>query len=167
MLFKSSCYSAALATCLLLPAVALLPAGAMAQTETPVAGAAAAPKVKAAMAKKPALRADRVEQHISQLHAELQITPAQQGAWDQFAQVMRDNAKNMTQTLEQRGTTYASMSAAENMQSYAQVTEVHAQDTQKLAAAFQTLYGSMSDEQKKNADAVFRARSDHPGHHKG
>jgi hypothetical protein len=80
---------------------------------------------------------------------------------------MRDNAKNMNETLEHRGTTYASMNAAENMQSYAQVAEVHAQDTQKLAAAFQTLYGSMSDEQRKNADAVFRARSDHAGHHKG
>jgi protein CpxP len=165
MLIKSTCYSAALATWFLLPVVTL-PAGAMAQTQTPVAGAAAAAKSKPAMAK-PESRADRVEQHITQLHTELHITPAQQGEWDQFAQVMRENAKNMGKTLEQRGTTYASMNAAENMQSYAQVAEVHAQDTQKLAAAFQTLYGSMSDEQKKNADAVFRARSDHPGHHKG
>jgi periplasmic protein CpxP/Spy len=164
MLIKSTCYSAALAIGLLLPAVAL-PAGAMAQTQTPVVGAGAAPKAKAPV--KPESRTDRVEQHITQLHTQLHITPAQQGAWDQFAQVMRENAKNMGETLEQRGTTYASMNAVENMQSYAQVTEVHAQDTQKLAAAFQTLYGSMSDEQKKNADAVFRARSDHAVHHKG
>jgi protein CpxP len=164
MIIKSTCYSAALATWLLLPAVAL-PTGAMAQNQTPVAGASAAPKAKAAV--KPESRADRVEQHITQLHTQLHITPAQQGVWDQFAQVMRENAKNMGETLGHRGTTYASMNAAENMQSYAQVAEVHAQDTQKLAAAFQTLYGSMSDEQKKNADAVFRARADHAGHHKG
>jgi protein CpxP len=164
MLIKSTCYSAALATWLLLPAVAL-PAGALAQTQTPVAGAAA--KSKTAMAK-PESRADRVEQHIAKLHTQLLITPAQKDAWDQFAQVMRDSAKNMDETLEHRGTTYASMNAAENMESYAQVAEVHAQDTQKLAAAFQTLYGSMSDEQKKNADTVFRARSDHAAqHHKG
>ena len=61
------------------------------------------------------------------------------------------------------------MNAAENMQSYAQIAELHAQDTQKLAAAFQTLYGSMSDAQKKNADTVFRARSEQRDvqHHKG
>jgi protein CpxP len=165
MLLKSTCYSAVLATWLLVPAVAV-PVGAMAQTQTPSAGAATTPKAKPAA--KPESRADRVEQHISQLHTQLRITPAQQTAWDQFAQVMRDNAKNMNETLSQRGTTYASMNAAENMQSYAQIAEVHAQDTQKLAAAFQTLYGSMSDEQKKNADAVFRARSERAvQHHKG
>ncbi len=164
MLLKSTRFSAALATWLLLPAVAV-PVGAMAQTQTPVAGAATTPKAKpAAKAESPA---DRVEQHINQLHTELRITPAQQGVWDQFAQVMRDNAKSMNDTLTQRGTTYASMNAAENMQSYAQVAEVHAQDTQKLAAAFQNLYSSMSDDQKKNADTVFRARSERAvQHHK-
>ena len=101
MLLKSTCYSAALATWLLLPAVAM-PVGAMAQTQTPAAGAATTPQAKTAT--KPQSRVDRVEQHINQLHTQLRITPAQQGAWDQFAQVMRDNAKNMSETLTQRGT---------------------------------------------------------------
>ena len=35
---------------------------------------------------------ERVENHIKQLHAQLHITPAEQSQWDQFAQVMRDNA---------------------------------------------------------------------------
>ena len=35
----------------------------------------------------------------------------------------------------------------------------NAQDMQKLSTAFQTLYSSLSDEQKKNADEVFRARA--------
>ena len=43
----------------------------------------------------------------------------------------------------------------------------HARDTEKLAAAFQILYDAMSDAQKKNADAFFRARGDHPTHRKG
>jgi hypothetical protein len=32
----------------------------------------------------------------------------------------------------------------------------HAQDMQKLVPAFQTLYDTMSDSQKKTADQVFR-----------
>ena len=105
-------------------------------------------------------RRDRVEQHITQMHAQLHITPAQQAQWDQFAQVMRDNAKGMDQILEQRGASLASMTAPENMQSYAQIAQQHAQDMQKLSAAFQTLYSGLSDEQKKNADEVFRARGE-------
>ncbi len=170
MLLKSTRYSATLAMWLLLPAVAM-PISAMAQTQAqtqapaPAPGAATTPKAK--IAAKPVSRAERVEQHITQLHTQLHITAEQQGAWDQFAQVMRDNAKNMDETLEHRGSTYASMNASENMRSYADISQVHAQDTQKLATAFQTLYGAMSDAQKKNADAVFRARSEHVKHHKG
>ena len=44
------------------------------------------------------------------------------------------------------------MNAVESMQSYATLAELHAQDVQKLTAAFQTLYGSLSDAQKKAAD---------------
>jgi periplasmic protein CpxP/Spy len=164
MTIKSTSYTAALLASLLLPALAL-PVGAFAQTQTPAAAPDATPKPKAA-AHKPASRADRVEQHITQLHAELHITPAQQAEWDQFAQAMRDNAKDMSQMLEQRAAGFASMNAAEDMQSWAQMAQQHAQQTQKLAAAFQPLYASMSDDQKKNADAVFRDHGAHHGHNK-
>ena len=103
---------------------------------------------------------DRVEQRIKELHSQLQITPAEQSDWDKFAQVMRDNAIHMRQSFEQRGARLASMSAAENMQSYAELAEQHAQDMQKLSAAFQTLYASMSDAQKQTADALFRGRAE-------
>ena len=162
MTIKSTSYTSAMAASLLLAAVAL-PVSAFAQTQTPVGGPSATPRPKAA-APKPASVTERVEQHITHLHAQLHITPAQQAQWDQFAQVMRDNAKDMNQTLEQRGAGFASMNAAENMQSYAQIAQQHAQDTQKLATAFQALYGAMSDDQKKNADAVFRAHGGHPAH---
>jgi hypothetical protein len=52
----------------------------------------------------------------------------------------------------------------QNMQFYADVSAQHAQDVQKLAAAFQTLYASFSDERKKTADEVFRHSAEH-GHH--
>ena len=40
-----------------------------------------------------------MEARIAQLHKELSITPAQQGQWDQFAQVMRDNAQAFGQAI--------------------------------------------------------------------
>jgi hypothetical protein len=164
MTIKSTSLAAALLGSLLLAATTL-PTGAFAQTETPPAGAAATSKPKPP-ARKPASLTERVEQHISQLHTQLRITPAQQPQWDQFALVMRDNAKNMNQTLEQRGAVFASMNALDNMQSYARIAQQHAEDMQKLATAFQPVYQSMSDDQKQNADTVFRGRGDRAGHMK-
>jgi len=162
MTLKSTSRVAAFVATLLLPGMALS-SGALAQTQTPVGGSSAAAKPKAHAA---VSAAERVEQHITQLHAQLHITAEQQAQWDQFAQVMRDNAKSMDQLLQQRAASFASMNAVEDMQSYAQVAQQHGQDTQKLATAFQALYGSMSDEQKKNADVVFHAHGDHPTHGK-
>jgi protein CpxP len=161
MTIKSIFYSAALTGCLLLPAVAL-PAGAFAQAQKPAGAASAGPKAAKSLSP-----TERVEQRISQLHAQLRITPAQQAQWDQFAQVMRENARNMEQRLEQRVSSFTSLNAADNLQSYAQVSELHAQDVKKLADAFQPVYAAMSDEQKKNADTVFRAHPNPAGHRKG
>jgi LTXXQ motif family protein len=109
-------------------------------------------------------RVDRVEERIKQLHAELKITPAQEPAWDAVAQAMRDDAKAMEQAIEQRHQA-KSMSAVDNLKSYQAIADAHAQGLQKLVPAFQALYASMSPEQQKNADAVFRAaraRHHHP-----
>ena len=105
-----------------------------------------------------------IEQRIGDLHARLQISPSQQPQWEQFAGVMRDNARDMDQTFRQRVHTLAAMTAAENMQSYAQLATEHAQEMQKLVPAFQELYGSMSDNQKRTADKVFRDDAHQPRH---
>lgn len=176
MRFKWSVRTAMLATVLVPglafaqstpPATSAPPAGA-----TPSAGAppaAAAPPVAAPAASPVAPRtgrrprtndtAARVEQRIQQLHSELGITPAEEAQWNQFAQVMRDNASAMDQKLNERGTQLATMNAAQDMQSYADLSAQHAQDMQKLASAFQTLYNSFSDQQKQTADEVFRGRA--------
>ena len=100
-----------------------------------------------------------VEQRIADLHSQLHITSQQSQPWDQFAQVMRENAKEMDTLYRQRGEKFGSMSAVQNMQSYAEIEEQRAQQTQKLVPAFQALYDSMSDQQKADADRVFRFRS--------
>ena len=97
-----------------------------------------------------------VERRIADLHGRLHITSEQSQQWDQFAQVMRDNAREMDQLYQQRAGRLTSMTAVDNMQSFAQIEQQRSQDTQKLVAAFQTLYGSLSDAQKKTADQMFR-----------
>jgi protein CpxP len=103
----------------------------------------------------------KIEQRITDLHARLQISAAQQPQWSQFAQVMRDNAQSMDLAFQQRVDAIPTMTAAQNMQSYAQVATDHAQDMQKLVPAFQALYDTMSDNQKHTADQVFRADAHH------
>lgn len=149
-----------------------LPVAALAQTAPAVTPPAApttvipstvAPPVAA---RSPAQRAaarsamtapDRVEQRINEMHSKLHVTAAQQPQWDAFATVMRSNATDMRSVMEQRSTQFAKMTALDNMQSYSAMAQQHAQALQKLVPAFQTLYASFSDEQKKAADDMFRA----------
>ena len=97
-----------------------------------------------------------VDQRIGELHAKLAITPAQQPQWDRFTQVMRDNATAMDRRFQRRRQTLPTMSAAENMQSYAHLVVEHGQDVQKLSAAFTTLYAGLSAPQQRIADQSFR-----------
>jgi protein CpxP len=104
---------------------------------------------------------EKVNEHIDQLHAELQITPSESSAWKLFAQVMRDNAGQMEQAFTARSTKLETMSAMQNMQSYAQLAQLHATNMQKLASTFQSLYNTFPPSQKQVADEVFLTR-----HHK-
>jgi periplasmic protein CpxP/Spy len=99
---------------------------------------------------------DRMEQRIADLHARLHITPDQQAQWDAFAQVMRDNAQHMRQAADDRANKLKTMNASENMLSYAQLAMRHAQDVQSLATAFQPLYATLSPDQQRTADVMFR-----------
>jgi protein CpxP len=99
---------------------------------------------------------DKVEQRITALHAKLQILPAQQVQWDQFANVMRANARTMDETFARRSRTLATQTAVQNMESYADVTASHAKGMQDLLPAFTALYATMPDLQKRAADQVFR-----------
>jgi periplasmic protein CpxP/Spy len=103
---------------------------------------------------------ERVERRIKELHSQLQITPAEEPQWNEFASVMRENARDMDQAFMQRTQQFATMNAVQNMQSYEQLAEAHAQNVQKLVPAFQKLYDAMPDQQKRLADQVFRANAE-------
>jgi len=103
---------------------------------------------------------ERVEGRIKELHAQLHITPAEEPQWNEFAQVMRENARDMDEAFMQRAQQYPTMNAVQNMQSYEQISEQHAQRVQKLIPAFQKLYDAMPEQQKRLVDQVFRANAE-------
>jgi hypothetical protein len=97
------------------------------------------------------------ERRIAELHSRLQITPQQAEQWNRFAQVMRENAAETDRNYRQRADRLGAMSAVDNLQSYAELEQQRAQEIQKLVPAFQTLYGALSDQQKREADQMFRS----------
>lgn len=103
---------------------------------------------------------ERVENRIRELHAQLRITSAEEPQWNQFAEVMRDNARSMDQAFKERAQSFESMNAVQNMQSYEKLAQAHAQDLEKLVPAFQNLYDAMPDQQKQLADQVFRTNAE-------
>jgi hypothetical protein len=153
--------SAAVAALLVLPAAALAQTSPNPGSATPQA--AAPPAASSPIAGHPVTgknAEERVERRINELHAQLRITPAEQQQWDQFATVMRENARAIDQLFIQRAQQLGSMTALQNMQSYEQLAEAHAQHLQKLVAAFQNLYDAMPDQQKQLADQVFHANAE-------
>ena len=140
----------ALAAAMLLGAAIIIPAAA--QTAAPAAPAPSAP-APAAQSPAPA-RPDPVEARITQLHARLHITAAQEGQWTQVAQVMRSNAQQIRTLIEQRRNA-AHPTAVEDLKAYEQIADAHAEGLKNLVTAFSSLYDTMSDAQKKVADTLF------------
>jgi len=103
-----------------------------------------------------ASKTDRVEARIKELLAKLKITPAQQELWNNVTQVMRDNAKTMEALIKARSEKASTMSAVDDLKSYGEIAEAHADGIKKFIPVFEPLYASMSDAQKKNADTFFR-----------
>jgi hypothetical protein len=100
---------------------------------------------------------DRIEKRIADLHTRLGITSAQEQSWGNVATVMRDNANTMTALVEERSG--KTMTAVDDLKSYGQIAAAHADGIQKFTPVFSSLYDSMSDEQKRNADSIFRDHS--------
>ena len=137
---------AALAAALLGALLLCLPSAAPAQT-APAPAAQAAPAA-------PVI--PRVEARIKSLHRTLRITAAQEPQWQAVAAVMRDNANAMHALIEERLGKGKTMAAIDDLLSYEAIAEAHAAGVKKLLSAFEPLYASLSDAQKKRADALFR-----------
>ena len=101
-------------------------------------------------------KTDRVEARIKELQTKLKITPAQEELWNNVTQVMRDNAKTMEALTKARSEGASTMTAIDDLKSYGEIVEAHADGIRKFIPAFEPLYASMSDAQKKAADTLFR-----------
>lgn len=99
---------------------------------------------------------ERMDAHFAVLHEKLKITTAQEDQWRAFTRVMTDNAKAMQELQEKRQKEAGTMNALEDLKSYSIIADSHADGLKKFIPAFESLYSSMSEEQKRNADSLFR-----------
>jgi periplasmic protein CpxP/Spy len=100
-----------------------------------------------------------IDQRIHTLQSQLGITPAQMPLWSAFAHAMRENAQSTNALFAQRAGAVAMMSAVDNMDSYARIARAYADNTERLATAFDSLYASLSPTQKQAADTIFRQQA--------
>jgi cell pole-organizing protein PopZ len=108
-------------------------------------------------------QAKAVEQQITQLHSELKVTPDQESKWNSVAQAMRDNAANLDKLIaekQQQGP--ANRTAVDDLENNQQFVQAHLDGLKNFTSAFKSLYDSMSDQQKKTADAMFEKMSRGP-----
>lgn len=105
-------------------------------------------------------RLDRAEVRITELHAKLKITKAQEDLWHNVIDVMRENAQTLDDLNKAQFEQIKSLTAVDNFTSYAAIVSAHAEGLKKFVSIFEPLYASMSDVQKQNADMVFRHHGD-------
>lgn len=141
-------------------AATLSMSGAFAQSAATAASAPAAVAASSADVRA-AQHQQRVEERITWLHTQLKITPEQEPQWKAFADVMRSNGQTMGDLYKQRMEGENTRNALDDMKQYAQISQAHAEDMQKLVTAFEPLYTSLSPEQKKLADQTFRHGHEH------
>ena len=98
-------------------------------------------------------QSDQVEHQIADLQKKLHITAAQQPQFDAFAEAMRQNAQAVDALMRQQEQN-RSANAVEALRAAAQLAEADAEGLKRLVPALQALYDSLSDQQKRLADAV-------------
>jgi hypothetical protein len=146
----------------LVPSVVLAQAAPSFQLPPPSSAAPAAASPAVAQPASPAPSAATqaaVDQRIRALQSQLGITEAQMPLWNAFAQAMRENAASTDALFAQRAGAVATMSAIDNMHSYAQIARAYADNTERLATAFDSLYASLTDTQKHAADTLFHEQA--------
>lgn len=119
-----------------------------------VVGLALTPSILSA--KEGDVRQERIDARITSMHAKLKIMPTQEADWTKVTDIMRENAKVMDGLTQSRSEGAKTMSAVDDLKSYSEIAEAHADGLKKFTPAFTALYETMSDAQKKEADMLFR-----------
>ena len=108
---------------------------------------------------------ERVEARITDMHAKLGITADEEAQWSKVADIMRDNAKQMDALTDERMSKGEKLDAIDDLESYGEIAEAHADGIRKLTPVFATLYDNMTEDQKDEADELFKHGQHHKGHH--
>jgi hypothetical protein len=101
---------------------------------------------------------DRVEGRIAFLQTELKITDSQASTWNAFADALRTNPQKLaavrpTMMSPQAGSAQQP-SLTERLDVQEQWFAARLESTRAIKAAFTTLYGTLSDDQKKTANEI-------------
>jgi hypothetical protein len=101
-------------------------------------------------------RAETVDQRIAALHRSLKITPDEEADWKDVAGAMRDSAATLEKlAADKAAEPRQDRTAVDDLKTYEQFAHAHVDGLANLTSAFETLYASMPDAQKKIADQVF------------
>ena len=99
---------------------------------------------------------DPIAERIKYLHSRLRITAAQEALWAPLARVIRENGRALTPFINERARNAKNDNALDFLHSYERLGVTQLDGLKKFATAFEPLYNSFSDEQKKTADTLFR-----------
>jgi hypothetical protein len=98
---------------------------------------------------------DHVEGRIAFLRAELKITDAQAGAWEQFATALRDNAKRLAEVRKARhADDGSSRTLQQRLAAQEQWLGARLEGVRAIKATFGHLYTTLSPDQQKSADEL-------------
>jgi len=107
----------------------------------------------------------RVEARITDIHNKLKITAGEEDQWAKIAQIMRDNDNKMDELTDARMANEKNMNAIDDLKSYGDIVDEHADGIRRFTPAFAKLYADMSVSQKTEADKLFHHEGEHKGHH--
>ena len=101
---------------------------------------------------------DRVEGRIAFLRTELKITEAQASAWNAFADALRTNAQKLGEVRAAMMAKHAGQQQPSTLADRLELQErwflARLDGTRAIKFAFTSLYGTLSDDQKKTADEL-------------
>lgn len=97
---------------------------------------------------------ERVEGHIAFLKTEIKITDAQNSQWNTFADVLRKNAKMMSEARGMMMQAATAMSAPDREDQEVKRLTARLEAIKATSAATRALYAILTDVQKKTADEL-------------
>lgn len=98
----------------------------------------------------PAQRQQRMEQRLGELKGQLQLTPAQEGAWNAFSEALRPSAGSAPR-LDREA--LAAMTTPQRIDQMRAMRSQHQAEMDRRAEASKAFYAALTPEQQKTFDA--------------